>query len=79
MRILMVNNQLGVLGGSETYMFSVGEELEKRGHIVQYFGKEDPERIHTNTYDIYAKETINPFQNYIAINKTITDITDKER
>lgn len=61
MKILMVNNQLSVLGGSETYMFSIGSELAKRGHDVQYFGKQDPNNEHTNEYGIYAKNSINPF------------------
>ena len=61
MKILMVNNQLSILGGSETYMFSIGAELAKRGHDVQYFGKQDPNNEHTNKYGIYAKNSINPF------------------
>ena len=61
MKILMVNNQLSVLGGSETYMFSIGEELTKRGHDVQYFGKPDPDGKHGNLYGIYAKRSFNPF------------------
>ena len=50
----MVNNQLYVLGGSETYMFFVGDELTRQGHTVQYFGKEDKEGKHGNEYGIYA-------------------------
>ena len=57
----MVNNQLSVLGGSETYMFSIGEELTNRGHDVQYFGTPDPDRRHGNSFHIYAKRSLNPF------------------
>lgn len=60
MKVLMVNNQLYVLGGSETYMFSVGEELINQGHRVEYFGREDPEHKHGNRYGIYAVNSKNP-------------------
>lgn len=56
----MVNNQLYVLGGSETYMFSVGEELVKQGHKVEYFGREDPDHKHGNRFGIYAINSKNP-------------------
>ena len=61
MKILMVNNHLSVLGGSETYMFSVGEELKSKGHDVQYFGLRDPKGNHGNAFGIYAKKSYNPF------------------
>lgn len=67
MKILMVNNQLSVLGGSETYMFSVGEELSRRGHDVQYFGKKSLDSKHTNSFGIYARNSLNPFS--IIVNK----------
>ena len=60
MKILMVNNQLYVLGGSETYMFSVGEELVRKGHQVEYYGLKDPENKHGNRYGIYAQKSRNP-------------------
>ena len=63
----MVNNQLSVLGGSETYMFSIGEELTKRGNDVQYFGVLDTEHTHTNVFGIYAKRSINPFN--VVVNR----------
>ena len=37
MKILMVNKFLYPNGGSETYMFTLGEQLTKMGHEVQYF------------------------------------------
>ena len=40
MRILMINKFLYPNGGSETYIFKLGEALEKRGHEVQFFGME---------------------------------------
>ena len=40
MKILMINKFLYPNGGSETYMFGLGQQLEKMGHEVQYFGME---------------------------------------
>ena len=40
MKILMVNKFLYPNGGSETYIFKLGEYLERQGHEVQYFGME---------------------------------------
>ena len=40
MKILMVNKFLYPNGGSETYIFKLGEYLEMQGHEVQYFGME---------------------------------------
>ena len=45
MKILMVNKFLYPNGGSETYIFKLGEELQKRGNEVQYFGMEHTGRI----------------------------------
>lgn len=41
MKILMVNKFLYPRGGAETYMLRVGEQLEKMGHQVAYFGMQD--------------------------------------
>ncbi|MBO5870521.1 MAG: glycosyltransferase family 4 protein [Clostridia bacterium] len=38
MKILLVNKFLYPKGGSETYIFKLGNVLEKHGHEVQYFG-----------------------------------------
>lgn len=38
MRTLIINKFLFPNGGSETYIFKLGEQLEKMGHEVQYFG-----------------------------------------
>lgn len=40
MRILLLNKFLYPNGGSETYIFKLGEYLQKMGHEVQYFGME---------------------------------------
>ena len=38
MRVLMINKFLHRNGGSETYIFKLGEALEQHGHEVQFFG-----------------------------------------
>lgn len=40
MKVLMINKFLYPNGGSETYIFKIGEYLQKHGHEVQYFGME---------------------------------------
>ena len=45
MKILMVNKFLYPNGGSETYLFETGKQLQKMGHEVQYFGMEHEGRI----------------------------------
>ena len=56
MKILMVNKFLYPNGGSETYIFKLGEELQKRGHEVQYFGMEHEGRIVGNRIDCYTSD-----------------------
>ena len=45
MRILIVNKFLYPNGGSETYIFKIGQQLQKMGHEVQYFGMEHEGRV----------------------------------
>ena len=54
MKILMVNKFLYPNGGSETYIFQLGRELEKMGHEVEYFGMEHKERIVGNRAESYT-------------------------
>ena len=54
MKILMVNKFLYPNGGSETYIFKIGKQLEKTGHEVQYFGMEHPERVVGNRVGSYT-------------------------
>lgn len=55
MKILMVNKFLYPNGGSETYIFKLGEELIRQGHEVQYFGMEHENRIVGNRAEIYTR------------------------
>ena len=38
MKILLVNDYIEPIGGTEGYIFNLKKELEKRGHIVKLFG-----------------------------------------
>lgn len=55
MRILMVNKFLYPNGGSETYIFKLGEYLVKQGHKVEYFGMEHPRRCVANHVNAYTE------------------------
>ena len=54
MKVLIVNKFLYPNGGSETYIFKLGEELAKQGHEVQYFGMEHEGRIVGNHAQCYT-------------------------
>ena len=56
MKVLMVNKFLYPNGGSETYMFELGKELERRGNEVQYFGMEHEGRIVSNHAGQYTTD-----------------------
>ena len=56
MKILMVNKFLHPNGGSETYIFKLGEQLQKKGHEVQYFGMEHEGRIVGNHVECYTSD-----------------------
>ncbi len=56
MKILIVNKFLYPNGGSETYIFSIGRQLEKMGHEVQYFGMEHEGRIVGNHAESYTED-----------------------
>ena len=56
MRVLMINKFLYPNGGSETYMFKLGEYLQKQGHEVQYFGMEHEGRCVGNAVGAYTKD-----------------------
>lgn len=55
MRVLMVNKFLYPNGGSETYIFKLGDYLQSCGHEVQYFGMEHDGRIVGNRVDAYTQ------------------------
>lgn len=54
MKILMINKFLYPNGGSETYIFKLGAQLQEMGHEVQYFGMEHEGRIVGNRVEAYT-------------------------
>ncbi len=54
MKVLIINKFLHPNGGSETYIFKLGEHLISLGHDVQYFGMEHENRIVGNRVDSYT-------------------------
>ena len=56
MKILMINKFLHPNGGSETYIFKLGAQLEAMGHEVQYFGMEHEGRCVGNRVNAYTSD-----------------------
>ena len=56
MKILMINKFLYPNGGSETYIFKLGEYLISKGHEVQYFGMEHEGRCVGNHVGAYTSD-----------------------
>ena len=56
MRVLFINKFLYPNGGSETYIFKLGEYLKSRGHEVQYFGMEHKGRCVGNAVNAYTSD-----------------------
>ncbi len=54
LKILMVNKFLYPNGGSETYIFKLGEYFQSVGHEVQYFGMDHESRVVGNTINAYT-------------------------
>ena len=56
MKILMINKFLYPNGGSETYVFKLGNYLQSQGHEVQYFGMEHEGRCVGNRVNAYTSD-----------------------
>lgn len=56
MRILLINKFLYPNGGSETYIFKLGNYLQSQGHEVQYFGMEHAGRCVGNVVNAYTSD-----------------------
>lgn len=56
MRVLIINKFLHPNGGSETYIFSIGRQLQEMEHEVQYFGMEHKGRIVGNSVESYTAD-----------------------
>jgi len=55
MKILMVNKFLYPRGGSESYMLSLSEHLERLGHEVEFFGMQDTANTVGNRAGLYTQ------------------------
>ena len=73
MKVLMVNKFLYPNGGSETYMFKLGEFLQASGHQVEYFGMEHEGRTVGNSpsLNIYVSDPPFGYKNLLTINTFI--------
>ncbi len=56
MKVLLVNKFLYPKGGSETYVFKLGQTLEKYGNEVEYFGLENEKNTVGNSANAYADD-----------------------
>ncbi len=56
MKVLIINKFLYPNGGSETYIFKLGEVLRRNGHEVQYFGMEHEGRCVGNNVNAYTSD-----------------------
>ncbi len=56
MKVLIINKFLYPNGGSETYIFKLGEYLKSQGHEVQYFGMEHEGRVVGNRVNAYTSD-----------------------
>lgn len=56
MKVLLINKFLHPNGGSETYIFKLGDCLNALGHEVQYFGMEHEGRIVGNRVEAYTAD-----------------------
>ncbi len=56
MKILLVNKFLYPKGGSETYVFKLGEALKNHGHEVEYFGLANEKNTVGNTANEYVTD-----------------------
>ncbi len=56
MKVLMINKFLYPNGGSETYIFKLGDYLKSQGHKVEYFGMEHEGRCVGNNVNVYTSD-----------------------
>ena len=56
MKILMINKFLHPNGGSETYIFKLGDYLKENGHEVEYFGMDHEGRCVGNSVNAYTSD-----------------------
>lgn len=67
MKILMVNKFLYPAGGTETYMFKLGAQLQSMGNQVEYFGMYHKDNCVGNSENLYTENM--DFHNSSALQK----------
>ena len=77
MRVLIINKFLYPNGGSETYIFKLGEALEQHGHEVQYFGMEHEGRCVGNRVNAYAELVGNKMALLEARSNIVKDLNER--
>ncbi len=72
MKILLINKFLYPKGGSETYVFKLGEALQKTGNEVEYFGMEHKDNVvgnsvgeYTSNMDFHGGSKLNMISNSV--------------
>ena len=87
MKILLINSFLYHRGGDCTYLFSLGDLLESKGHEVFYWGMKHPKNI-IHKYEEYFPEYIdyvemnankNPINAFKVITRSIYSIEAKKK
>ena len=74
LKILMINKFLWPNGGAEIYMQKLTAELEKRGHVINFFGMANDKNTMLNKEGIYVTESdfhSKKLQNYLSYAKSV--------
>lgn len=56
MKILQVNKFLKIVGGAETYMFSLASALREKNHEVAFWGMHDNENLEEDKYNSFVRK-----------------------
>lgn len=56
MKILQINKFLKIVGGAETYMFSLAKGLKERNHEVAFWGMSDDDNLVEDKYDSFVRK-----------------------
>ena len=56
MKILQINKFLKIVGGAETYMFSLAKGLKERNHEVAFWGMYDDDNLVEDKYDSFVRK-----------------------
>lgn len=71
MKILQINKFLKIVGGAETYMFSLAKGLKERNHEVAFWGMSDDDNLVEDKYDSFVRKI--DFNDKTQLFKSILD------